>query len=204
MATISYAVTAYNEHNELEILLDQLTMSLREKDEIVILLDEKATDEVKKVVETYYPTIHKVMSYPLNNDFATFKNTVIRMCDNDYIVFMDADEYLSDEFVSHIHQVLDMNPIVEFFQVPRWNTVEGLTDKHIQKWGWRVDELDRVNWPDYQGRVIKNHIGLQWSGKVHEQIIGWNIGTKLPDVMYIYHPKTIERQEKQNALYDKI
>lgn len=205
MPTISYAITAHNEHVELERLLDQLTSSLTEGDEIAILLDTTATEEVHQVVEKYYPTISKVDSYPLNRDFAQFKNQLFRMCEKDYIVFLDADELLSDEFVGYIHQVLESNPKVEYYNVPRWNTVEGITDKHIQKWGWRVDELNRVNWPDYQGRIVKNGlIGVLWQGKVHERIQGWRVSANLPDVMYILHPKTIERQEKQNELYNKI
>ena len=33
------------------------------------------------------------------------------------------------------------NDIIEMLLVPRVNTVEGLTQEHIQKWGWRVDEM---------------------------------------------------------------
>ena len=50
MPTISYAITAHNEHVELERLLNQLDSSIRDEDEIIVQLDVTATEEVKKVV----------------------------------------------------------------------------------------------------------------------------------------------------------
>ena len=35
--------------------------------------------------------------------------------------------------------------LVDLIYLPRVNTVEGLTDEHIQKWRWNVDEKGRVN-----------------------------------------------------------
>ena len=46
------------------------------------------------------------------------------------------DEYL----VKNISTILDMNPNVDLIFVPRINTVNGLTEEHISKWGWNVNE----------------------------------------------------------------
>ena len=62
------------------------------------------------------------------------------------------------------------------FLVPRVNTVEGLTQEHINKWRWNVNENGWVNWPDYQTRIIQNSQKIKWQIKVHEQIVG--ISTK--------------------------
>ncbi len=53
MATISYAITACNEHVELDRLLSQLSSSIRDEDEIVVQMDITATEEVKAVVNKY-------------------------------------------------------------------------------------------------------------------------------------------------------
>jgi hypothetical protein len=41
---------------------------------------------------------------------------------------------------------------------------------------------------------------------VHERIVGYNTLSVLPaeEQYCLYHPKQIERQEKQNAYYDTI
>ena len=48
--------------------------------------------------------------------------------------------------------------------VPRVNTVEGLTQEHINKWRWNVNENGWINWPDYQTRI--NKIVLKLNGKI--------------------------------------
>jgi len=202
--TISYAITANNEHKELERLLDQLFQHKRPQDEIIVQLDTTATDEVKKSLDKYYPDIACIVTKDLNKDFATFKNNLFDYCKNDYIVFLDADEFVSVDFMNYLPEILKNNPDVDLYNVPRWNYVEGLTQKHIQKWGWKVDELERINWPDLQSRVCKNIDSIRWRGKVHERLQGFKQIATLPEVLYIYHPKHISKQEQQNKLYDSI
>ena len=62
------------------------------------------------------------------------------------------------------------------FLVPRVNTVDGLTQEHINKWRWNVNKKGWVNWPDYQTRIIQNSPKIKWQNKVHEQIISGKAG----------------------------
>jgi hypothetical protein len=88
--------------------------------------------------------------------------------------------------------------------IPRVNTVEGLTDEWTRKWGWRVSEKGWVNYPDYQSRVFRNSDNIEWRKKVHEQIDGCKTYAHLPpqEELSLYHFKTIEKQIKQNELYE--
>ena len=90
--------------------------------------------------------------------------------------------------------------------MPRVNIVEGLTQEHIDKWGWRVNEKGWVNFPDYQGRIYKNDKSIYWENPVHEVVVGAKKVSYFPteEQFCLYHPKEIERQEKQNELYSKI
>ena len=201
MPSISYAITACNEHVELDRLLSQLTEYIRPEDEIVVQMDITATDEVKDVVNKY-----KLMNYfhPLNKDFATFKNNLKGLCTKDYIFQIDADEYLSEELLAYLPAILEDNNRVEMFSLPRINTVKGLTQEHIKQWGWRVDERGWVNYPDYQNRILRNKPEIHWVNKVHEKIIGAMVTTEIPSGLDLIHPKTIEKQEKQNNYYNTI
>jgi glycosyltransferase involved in cell wall biosynthesis len=202
MANISFAITACNEHIELDRLLKQLTKNIKSKDEIVVQLDITATQEVKDVVSKY-----RLINYihPLNKDFATFKNNLKNICTNEWIFFIDADEYLSDDLLFNIHEILDANKgIVDVMAVPRINTVEGLTRDHIDKWRWFVDENGYVNYPDYQTRICSNKPNINWINKVHERLSGWKTIANLPYGYDLIHPKTIERQERQNNYYNTI
>jgi glycosyltransferase involved in cell wall biosynthesis len=208
MSTISFAITAHNEHVELERLLDQLVTIIKSGDEIVVQLDSTATDEVKKVANKYNVErdfeYHRIFT-SLNGDFATFKNHIKSHCTRDWIFFIDADEYLSEGLADNIHEILDTNQgLVDLIAVPRINTVEGLTRSHIDKWRWFVDDNGWVNYPDYQTRICANKPEINWVNKVHERLSGWKTIANLPEGYDLIHPKTIERQEKQNNFYNTL
>ena len=88
--------------------------------------------------------------------------------------------------------------------IPRVNTIEGMEQHHIQKWGWRVTENGWVNYPDYQSRVYRRDSGIRWERPLHELIKGAKTYSHLPpqEELSLYHPKTIEKQEKQNMFYN--
>jgi len=205
MPSISYAITACNEHDELYRLLLQLKTFIRPEDEVVVQLDTTATEAVKSVVDGW-SSIAKRIEFSLNNDFASFKNNLKEHCTKDYIFQIDADEYLSNELLQYLPEILEMNPEIEMYAVPRINTVEGLTPGHILKWGWRVNEKGWVNYPDHQQRIFKNIDRIRWVNKVHERIVGARTTEPFPDGfnLNLIHPKTIERQEKQNNFYEQL
>lgn len=202
MPSISYAITAHNEHEELERLLFILDQNIQDIDEVVIQLDTTATEEVKEVCYKY--PAFTLIEFPLNRDFASFKNNLKSKCTRDYIFQIDADEYPSYILIGNLPQVLELNPDVELFRVPRVNTVEGLTQEHIDQWRWYVNQDGWVNYPDFQMRILKNLPEIKWVNKVHEIIVGAKLIADLPNGFELLHPKTIERQEKQNELYDTM
>jgi|TARA_X000001388_G_scaffold47646_1_gene34102 glycosyltransferase involved in cell wall biosynthesis len=203
---ISYAITVCNEHNELNRLLSLLINAIRKEDEIIVQCDKDNTTSEVHIVLSNYDDIIKVIQFPLNKDFATFKNNLKDNCTGDYIFQIDADEYLHPIFIEHLPDILESNSEVDLYWVPRINTVEGLTEDHIKKWGWRVDNEKRVNFPDYQSRILKNISYIKWENKVHEVVKGYKIETLLPtDNMFcLLHPKTISKQERQNEFYNKL
>mgnify|MGYP003131450541 CR=1 FL=1 len=202
---ISYAIPVCNEYKEIEYLLEYLTKYKREQDEIVVQCDQgNTTEEVYKILEQY-PDI-KTIEFALNKNFAAFKNNLKDNCSGDYIFQIDADEYPEEYLMSTIGWFIENNPDTDVFWVPRINTVRGLTQEHVDKWRWNVDPNGRVNFPDYQCRILKNVKRIKWKNKVHEILTGHKTESQLPanDEFCIHHPKTIERQEKQNLLCETI
>lgn len=206
---ITYAVTVCNEFIEIQRLLNFLLQHKRIQDNIVILYDEVNGDpEVEEYLRTYSKNgdfaWHKGK---FENHFANWKNKLSSLCSGDYIFQIDADEVPHEKLIETLPYILKENHgDIEVYLVSRVNTVEGLTESHIKQWGWNVDDEQRVNWPDYQWRIWKNVPEIKWINKVHERLDGFKVWSPLPEMVEysLYHPKTIDRQEKQNQFYDKL
>ena len=206
---ISYGITVHNEHEELNKLLEFLIHKTHENDEIVIC-DDYSNEDTQFVLQSWsqqygHAKLIKIYQRKLDGDFSAQKNSVIENCDGDYIFHIDADEIPHENLVNILPEMLETND-VDLVWVPRVNTVEGLTDEHCVKWGWRVTKLGWVNYPDYQARIFRNSPEIKWTKPVHEHITGCKTYAHLPpqEELSLYHHKTIDKQEKQNKLYEDI
>ena len=205
---LTYGICVCNEFIEIQRLVRFLLQHKRIQDNIVILYDEANGDpEIENFLRSHSVNgefaWHKAK---FDRHFANWKNKLTSFCTGDYIFQIDADEIPHEKLIEVLPEILKENVECDVIMVPRVNTVKGLTQEHIQKWGWRVDEKGWVNWPDYQWRIWKNKPEIQWVNKVHERLDGFKMYTAMPDVEYfaLYHPKTIDKQEKQNQLYDNL
>jgi len=203
---ISYAITVCNELEEVKRLVNFLQSNKRTEDEIVILYDTNGSMEVYDYVDTVDETVNIfVVKDKFQGHFADWKNKFFKICSGDYIFQIDADEIPHINLIQNLPEMLKTND-VDMVRVPRVNTVEGLTEEHIKKWGWHVNEKGWVNWADWQMRIYKNAPHIKWVNKVHEVLEGFKIHGMLPveEEWALYHPKTIDRQVKQNNYYDTL
>ncbi len=208
---ISYGITVHNEADELNRLLEILIHKTDKEDEIVICVDGE-DDAVEFVLQSWTQQyghdgmkVIKVYQRKLEGDFAAHKNSVIENSTGDYIFHIDADEYPHEILLQQLKQILEINE-VDLLWIPRVNTVEGITDEWIQKWGWQLTEKGWVNYPDYQARVFRNDKNIKWERKVHEYIVGCKTYAHLPphEELSLYHPKTIDKQIQQNEFYSTL
>ena len=206
---ISYAITVCNELVEIQRLLPFLIENKRKEDEIVVFYDsnngsKSVDDYLRSVSQTTFAPF-RWLHYHFDGHFANMKNALTDACLGDYIFQIDADE-LPSKYLMHYLPTILKNNEVEVLRVPRVNTVKGLTQEHIQKWGWVVDNHGRVNWPDLQWRIYKRTPEIRWKNKVHEVLEGYKTHAILPleTELALEHHKNIERQEKQNAYYDTL
>ena len=206
--TITYAITVCNEFIEIQRLIRFLLQHKRVQDNITVLYDSKNGDtEIESYLRSV--SINKDISWnkeSFEGHFGDWKNLLTTYCTGDYIFQIDADEIPHESLIQNLPEILTKNDDSDVFVVPRVNTVKGLTESHIEKWGWYVNEKEWVNWPDYQWRIWKNKKEIKWVNKVHEKLDGFKTLGILPDMeeLALYHPKTIERQEKQNDYYESL
>ena len=204
---ITYAITVCNEQFEIIRLVEMILDNKRPQDDIVVLYDQTNGNSE---IPDWLTKKSKLPGFQFwrgafKGHFADWKNKLTEYCSGDYIFQIDADEVPNEYLLDNLHEILDGNEVDVIF-IPRVNTVEGLTDSHIQKWGWQVNEKGWVNFPDYQTRIYKNTNDIMWMNKVHERITGYNSVSNFPpqEEYCLYHPKQIKRQEQQNEFYETI
>ena len=206
---ISYGITVHNEAEELRRLLDVLYKNIDDNDEIIVCVDGE-DDAVRFELDIYSKKFYddsrvmKVYQRELKKDFASQKNSVIENSVGDYVFHIDADEYPNEILIKQLKEILTINN-VDLVWIPRVNTIDGMKEEHIKRWGWKVTEKGWVNYPDYQARVFRKDNSIRWERPLHEVIRGYKTYSHLPphEELSLYHPKTIERQEEQNMFYNK-
>ena len=204
---LSYSILTHNETDSLLKLIEFIAKHKDEEDEIVILDDHSDNQQTVSILDSLC-SIHEIKfeQRHLLKDYGGQKNYLKNMCKGDYIFNLDADELPHKYLIKHIKSILESNPTVDLYWVPRVNTVEGLTLQHVREWGWQVNEKDWVNFPDYQGRIWRNRPNIRWRNPVHEVLEGYKEHTYLPaeEEFCFYHHKEIDKQEKQNQFYSTI
>ena len=205
---ISYGITVHNESEEQNKLLEILVHKTQAEDEIVIVQDgdDKKVEEVISSWMSQYLDAKGIYWWTrkLDGNFADQKNYVIEQSSGDYIFHIDADEYPHETLIEQLPEILTIND-VDLVWIPRVNTIDGMTEQDVMKWGWRVSEQGWVNYPDYQSRVFRRDEKIRWTRPLHEHIVGCKTYSHLPphEELSLYHPKTIERQTQQNVFYNQ-
>ena len=204
---LTYAITVCNEFIEIQRLIAFLLKHKRPQDDIVVLYDSKNGDrEIENFLRSHSVNAefawHKA---EFTGHFADWKNHLNQFCTGDYIFQIDADEMVSEYICRILPQIIQHNQ-VDVIRVPRINTVTGMSQDHMQQWGWAVNEKGWINFPDYQWRIYRNAPEIVWQNRVHEVLIGYKTISHLPEdaEFCLMHEKTIERQIKQNEYYNTL
>jgi len=141
---LSYSILTHNEGESIETLLSFLVEFKDSEDEIVVVDDYSDDELTLQILKDYQSNKHiKLFHRALNKDFASQKNFLMSKCTGDYIFNIDADEQVSPEFIINLKDILELNPDIELYAVPRINIVTGINDGHIKKWGWHVTSNER-------------------------------------------------------------
>ena len=190
----------------MQVDVENTTVLLKE----IIIVDDYSNQETQNVITSWsqqYSELKVIGHYKrkLNRNFSDQKNYVIEKSSGDYVFHIDADEYPHETLLDQLPQIIEMNDGIDLIWIPRVNTIDGMEQEHINKWGWRVTEKGWVNYPDYQARVFRNDEKIRWTRPLHEYISGCKTYSHLPphEELSLYHPKTIQRQEQQNLFYNQ-
>lgn len=206
---ITYCLSVANEEPEFRKLYETLRINKRDEDNILVLVDLNKCP----ISSNFFDFLEdlsksksiRMMTGYFGGNFSHWKNHLIDFnVEDDFKIFLDADELLPPQLIDDLPIILELNPDVNIFGLARQNFTKGITQEYADKWGWTIDELGRNCWPDVQFRICRSNLGIRWSGKVHETLVGPGIKTTLPlEPNYsILHSKTIQKQIIQNSNYE--
>jgi len=151
--------------------------------EIIWLMDApevkgQYTPELYSEVPEILPWFH-----PVNKEFAAHKNFLNSKCTGDWILQLDADEIINETFLFNFPAIIESNPEIEAYWLPRVNTVDGLTLEHVRKWNWILTTLSEftagkmIDPASEEYRLLKeyNYIINEENGRVdyYQPIICW-------------------------------
>jgi glycosyltransferase involved in cell wall biosynthesis len=216
MTKISFLIFT---HNEPTFYLKELFARLNEhrknfpEDEVVVVDDFSSDPDFLACLAEAENVFHyKVVKHALNNDFGAHKNFGTDQCTGDFVFQIDADEFPHEDLLSIVRELVESNPEVDVYAIPRVNLITGLTEEAAKKWGWHVSQIPGftdpvINWNsgDYQRRLYRRSPDIRWFKRLHETLTGYKTQAVLPkEVSYaLIHHKTIDRQENQNKFYLK-
>ena len=142
---ISFLVTVHNEDTDLDILLEQLVeyKLSNEEDEIVVLDDYSDNPKTEAVIKKYIDHI-RYEKHHLNKNFGAHKQYGNELCNGDFIFQIDSDEYFTETLLVGLKGLVEQNPEVDLYLIPRINIIRGLTEERARPWGWEISKIDGI------------------------------------------------------------
>ena len=194
---LTYTVQVCNESRELYSLLNFLSKTVDDGDEVNVVVDSNnVTDKVERVLEHFKQRItvfkRPFDSFYLNSQFHADQAS------GDYVFLIDADEMPQELLIKKLKDIIK-NAGAEIIAVPRINIHPGATQEFIEKSKFTVNDAGFINWPDYQTRVFKNCEHIRWTDEVHTKLTGTDkiVGIRAEPKMALWHIKSIEKQESR-------
>ncbi|MFH1833091.1 MAG: glycosyltransferase family 2 protein [Candidatus Levyibacteriota bacterium] len=154
----------------------------------IIIIDDNSNDKTAELVESLKRKEIKIFKRDLQKDFGTQRNFGLSKATGEWVIFIDADERVSDALAWEVSN-LNLNNLNGFF-VRRIDVM----------WGKRLQhgEIGNINLL----RMAKKDAGA-WEGKVHEK---WNvkgrIGSFKNPLMHYPHQSVSEFLKEINFYTD--
>lgn len=183
MPTLSLCMIVKNEQDTLDTCLS----SVKEAVDEIIIVDTGSTDTTKNIAYRY---TDKVYDFAWEDDFAAARNFAFSKASSDYIIWLDADDYISPE---NLEKLLNLKNKV----------LNGKIKQIAANYDVAFDENGNPALTYKRERIFLRKANMQWIGAVHEVI------PLLADAYYsdftVIHKKVHPTPKGRNlAIYEKL
>ncbi|MFD0861303.1 glycosyltransferase family 2 protein [Sungkyunkwania multivorans] len=170
MQKLSALVITYNEEENIRRCLDSIAFA----DEIIIV-DSYSTDTTLNILKDEYPQV-KVFQHKFE-DFTKQKTYTLSLANNDWVLFLDADEEVTVALREEIYATLkdDQKPHVAYWFYRQFM----FNDKKLRFSGWQTDKnvrLFRKSKCQFEGdRIVHEQLQIDGSlGKFKNKLIHYS------------------------------
>lgn len=178
---ISLCMIVKNEEELLERCLECVSSFIDE----IILVDTGSTDKTKEIAKDFGALIY---DFEWCNDFAKARNYAFSKATKDYIMWLDADDYITKDNIEKI-------VLLKSTLTPNIDSVSMHYSLRRDEYGNTVTSLRR-------NRIVKREKNFKWIGRIHEYLdISGNI---LPADIYIYHDKHKTHTDRNLKIYRQM
>lgn len=132
--------------------LERSLASIKGQVDELVVVDTGSADDTIRVAQTAGA---QVFSFPWKDDFAAVRNYALAQLHGDWVVFLDADEYFSDDTASNLRSVITVQ-----------KSPTNLLLIHRQD----VDENGQAMLSLYVPRIFRIKSELRYTGAIHEEL----------------------------------
>jgi glycosyltransferase involved in cell wall biosynthesis len=145
---VSVIVAAYNQEKFIgRCLRSLLHQSMSQNDYEIIVIDDGSADRTPYALELFHDGIHKITN-PVNMGLPASINTGIIAAKGDYVVRVDADDYVNVNFINFLHFFLEQNPHIDAVACDYWLVND------TEEWLERIDCIEK---PIACGIMFRKH-----------------------------------------------
>lgn len=169
---ISFAICLHDEKDYIIDLLRRINAAKVEYTyEIIILDDNSSPDTINAIHAT--SLANDIITRKHTGNYAEQKNFLNGLCNGDYIVNLDADEYLQETFLFSIEDILVSNPSIELYFLPRINIVRGITHRYIAEYGWHITQVEGYRETEHLAQTSDEYQVLKDYNLITDEEDGW-------------------------------
>jgi len=185
MITLSLAMIVKNEEKVLARCLDSIAHIVDE----IIIVDTGSTDKTVEIAKEYTTNVNY---FEWIDDFSAARNYAFSKATCDYIMWLDADDYLEE---SEQEKLLALK-----------ETFDPNIDVAIMKYNLAFDDFGNVTLSNYRERILKRERNFQWEEPVHEcitpsgNIQRYEIAVTHGEKVRTHSRRNIDIYEKQTKL----
>ncbi|MDD5659604.1 MAG: tetratricopeptide repeat protein, partial [Actinomycetota bacterium] len=182
-ATISLCMIVKNEEKNIKNCLESIKSAVSE----IIIVDTGSADKTLEIAKKYNA---KIIHHKWNDDFAQARNVSIKNATSDYIMFLDADEYVDKKSIGFFYN-LKKPTYPHSYLVKLLNFTEREEDSNFF-----VEH--------YSTRIWTNNPSYEFKGRIHENLVFNDASCKPPQIktdVAIFHKGYMKNEmDKKNKL----